>query len=769
MTILEVFLFGGFQAQRNGEPVRGFESRKTRALFAFLLLNQDRGELSRDTLAAMFWPESGEEAARQSLRQALYNIGRTVERGRRTRARGVVEGTSHGVRIAPGGGIWLDVREFERALDAGLDDGRCTNPLAVTTAVNLYGGDLLAGLRVDGCPEFEDWLLLQQERLRDRALAGLRCLVHFHHARGEMATGIQHARRWLEIDPLAEEAHRDLMRLYAHGGWRSRAVAQYEHCTQIMSVELGVPPMEETRLLYESLLAETAEGQEAGPVAEHAGPVIPLVGRRGDYARLRDIWGTVRSGEGRLTILRGAHGTGKTRLARSVLHDITTQGDATVLMSRCPDGPPAGCLQPLGELLESLAGGDQRCQAVLQDEAEEGSWAVLGHFFSQLDPVARDRASASWPEARTVLCGLMRRLAGRSWQDGAGLVLFLDDLQWWDAESLSFLAELVEDLAAVPLWIVGAMRAEEAAAVQEGLLARSGVPSGRLEVIDLAPLDDVAVVQVARSLVNQENAASLAALLRERTGGLPLQVTEWVNLLWDEGVLVHVDERSWALAEGFAAWRAGMPGSLGDLVARRLARLPASTRRLLVLAAVIGPTFEAEVLLASSEEHETVLSVGLEVLLERFLVRHAPRAWFESCRERDVVMWRRGVQSGRFEFSHPAIREHLYGVLDTRRRNVLHGQVAEMLALRPNGGGAAPLERIAAHHLKAGQVGRAATLLWQAARWSEERGLNQGAGMIARRALAARQGVAATGGDEGTPHLWEELEAISTRNGKETR
>ena len=114
-------------------------------------------------------------------------------------------------------------------------------------------------------------------------------------ARGEYERALPHARRWLEVDPLHEPAHRELIRLYAWSGDRAAALEQYRHCVRTLSQELGVAPLEETAALYEQvndgslapprrrLPRPPADARQAPPGAP---PELPLVGRAEALAAL---------------------------------------------------------------------------------------------------------------------------------------------------------------------------------------------------------------------------------------------------------------------------------------------------------------------------------------------------------------------------------------------------------------------------------------------------------------------------------------------------
>src|SRR5262249_52898993 len=137
-------------------------------------------------------------------------------------------------------------------------------------ATTLYRGDFLDGFYLDGSPAFEQWALLERERLRTLAIAAYQQLVDQSASAGQRDSAIAYAQRLLSLDSLHEPTHRQLMRLLAQAGQRSAALAQYESCRHLLDSELGVAPDETTTALYQQI----RQG-EGFVVAEQAGARAP--------------------------------------------------------------------------------------------------------------------------------------------------------------------------------------------------------------------------------------------------------------------------------------------------------------------------------------------------------------------------------------------------------------------------------------------------------------------------------------------------------------
>jgi DNA-binding SARP family transcriptional activator len=123
---------------------------------------------------------------------------------------------------------------------------------ALEEAVELYHGDFMAGFTLRDSPAFDEWQFFQTEALRGELAGALERLGDAYQSQREHERAIAHARRWLELDPLAEAAHRRLMALYEASGQRNAALRQYAECERVLQEELGVPPEEETQALYQT-------------------------------------------------------------------------------------------------------------------------------------------------------------------------------------------------------------------------------------------------------------------------------------------------------------------------------------------------------------------------------------------------------------------------------------------------------------------------------------------------------------------------------------
>jgi len=683
---LEIRLLGGFEVHREGMPVRGFESRRVRALLAYLATQAERS-FSREHLRDLFWPQAEEVRARSNLRQALYNLRSALGSKEDSHSPLLIDHRS--VRFVLSEETWVDVCSFSSAVAAlraapGRVRGGDVQELA--RAVQLYRGDFLDAFSLPDSPTFDDWLRLEQERLRETALGALRALVGEHLRRGHHDLGIQYASRLLRIDPTSEEASRQLMQLYTLSGQRNRALTVYENLVLLLDRELAVEPMAETSRLYQQILAEEmplcADTSRTHPGA----PLIPLVGRQEAVRQLTGQWRSVLQGRGRLTLVVGAEGLGRTRLIRTFLAGITAREQAVVLLGQGGERPH----QPLVEALDdALTGGGVEVIERLSKRpatSEDPSLAVLCPLLPHLARCVPDLprpAPGRGPGGEPPLSDLAAAAghflsllsAPTSSGEARAVILFLDDLDAGGWETLHLLSAVAAAVAERPVWLIGTCTGPPTPAEDPAGAPLPGAPWVKLERLSGEDL-----LSVGRAVSGPKEGPRLARFLALRSGGLPLAVVEWIHLLRDLDHLVPGADNRWQLRVSDQELAALTPENLDEVVAARMQLLPTSVRRLLTLAAVLGERFTAHLLQRVDEEHGAVVEACLEVMLERWLIRHRLGHWTAREREQDLALWSRGVRQGVFEFSHPAVRRVILATVSPERARILRERGQAVLA-----------------------------------------------------------------------------------------
>jgi len=724
MGFLNITTLGTFQIRLDGQNLTAFRTDKVRALLVYLAVEAARPH-RRDALAGMFWAERPDPAARNNLRQALYNLRQVLHEKDSGSPHLCV--TPSDIQFDPGGDYWLDTKEFSAHLAAprahhpgGLS--LCASCLEESrAALALYTGDFLAGFSLPGCPQFETWLLIQQELYHRQALEALGRLGSYYESCKDYHQAGIYAQKEIELEPWRESAHRRCMRALALNGERSQALRQYESCRAILMKEMGIEPSRETTDLFETIRAgrappvEVALPQTGIPsllppsVSISSPPSIPFVGFESELAQLDRHLAAALSGHARVTFISGEAGSGKTTLlAEFIRRSLGAHGDLLAVVGGCNAqfgyGDP---YLPFRQALHALTGdleGAQSAGIPGEENARRIQSALpflletilaqgpdMAGTFLPLDALSRgaqrlgertadalgkfearvaDSQSgqlALFDEFTRALVAISRRYP---------LILALDDLQWADQGSLSLFFHLARVLGEGRVLLVGNYRPEEIALDRNGvrhpmqtlvneLLARYG--EIRIDLSKSAGWDFVNAL--LDSEPNQLDAAFRRALF-ELTEGHPLYTVEQLRGMQESGGLIQDQSGRW-VSGAELDWEL-IPARVEAVIDERLARISDDCRAILDAASVQGETFSAETLAVVLGEGEVRI---VEQLSGELCHRH--RLVFAEGVERLGEATR-----SRYRFRHALYQRQLYQDLDPVLRVRLHQATGEALEKR---------------------------------------------------------------------------------------
>jgi DNA-binding SARP family transcriptional activator len=250
--MLRVKLLGALALEADGKPLELPASRRARSLLGLLAL--ERRTHPRGQLAARFWPDVLDESARTSLRSALSALRRTLGAD----ADRYLLASRDGVVLAGPDQVWTDISEFEQLVaEARFED-----------ALELCKGELLEDLD-------EDWVYERRDEHRARQVALLERMAAAAETAGDLAAAVALTRRQVALDPLAEEAHLELIRRLAENGDRSAALTTYSRLADRLAAELGIVPSAATRELVEQIRAGETTMQPVAPPRSDSPPAQP--------------------------------------------------------------------------------------------------------------------------------------------------------------------------------------------------------------------------------------------------------------------------------------------------------------------------------------------------------------------------------------------------------------------------------------------------------------------------------------------------------------
>ena len=426
-------------------------------------------------------------------------------------------------------------------------------------------------------------------------------------------------------------------------------------------------------------------------------PAAVFVGRERELSELLSGLGDARSGQGRLFLLSGEPGIGKSRLADRLASRARDEG-VRVLVGGCWDGAGAPAYWPWVQSLRMLIRGTD--EDVLRRQLGSGAEDIaqmvpdLRDVFPDL-PHARDVESES---ARFQLFDSTTSFLRRASQ-ASPLLVVIDDLHAADTPSLLFLRFLGSQLADAAIMVIGTYRDVELlpdAPLTDAVSEIARQPSTRL--LALSGLGEGSVREFIQSAAGVTPGPRLAAALARETGGNPLFLGESVRLLAAEGRLDEV--------AALQALHLPVPRGIRDVITRRMRHLPDATVEVLVLAAALGPEFSADVL-------RRVEGLPPEATLER--LGEAAMAGLIAAAPGSL---------DRFRFAHDLIRETLYDSLTPARRARLHRRIADTLEALHGAAPDAHVTELAHHFFEASRTGEAA---------------GEGAGAADRAAAYARE------------------------------
>jgi len=411
-----------------------------------------------------------------------------------------------------------------------------------------------------------------------------------------------------------------------------------------------------------------------------------LYGRDADKVVLLDAFGRARNGGTELLMIGGYSGVGKSSLVNEV-HGLILEA-----RGRYADGkyeqlrrePYLGLLEALRALVDEILSLPSADIALWRRSLLEAVGTV-GQAVIDVIPEVELVLGPQPPlpalghaEAQNRFQRVLARFIAAFARADQPLVLFLDDLQWSDSNTLGLLKLLLEDADTANLLVIGTYRSNEVSPAHPvGHFLRQ-VRKGAVSLTEreLAPLGESAVgALVADSLRRtQADVEPLVAAIMARTGGNPFFVDALLLTLAEQGA-VWLDRGAgrweWSLER---VEELGISDNVADLMVRGMARLAPETADLLQVAASIGATFELPTLAAAAERSPAQTAALLWPALRENLVEPMGARWRYGSLSEDGV-----VEGVGYRFCHDRIQEAAYDLLAPERQAERHLRIGRVL------------------------------------------------------------------------------------------
>ncbi len=621
-------LLGG--ATLFGIGLRHNLERKTAAVLALLALE---GEITRSKVAGLLWSDTDEERARANLRQCVHRLKKLIGN----------DLINSGERMSLNASLEVDTLTLEsRAFlgdDAGLIEVR---------------GEILGGLDFEDCPEFDDWLLVQRERWRTARVGAYRRALQNLDA----SQALEWAQEWVNLEPISEEAHRAVARVYQKRGNRALALQTILDLQALLGRELGTGLSNDSKGLQTMLERDESDLRNTSiDLPQNVLNPTLLVGRETEISILERAWRT-----GVNMVIRGVPGVGKSRLMQDFL---TNKTSFDLIEAR-----PGDALTPMSSLA--------RCLRHMVNETsvlEMPLWVKneLSRLLPELSLVAPTPIHSQADKLRffeAIFSVFKQRFA-------AGInALAIDDLQFMDAASFEAIQFSAERLQQIGIRTISAYRVGELNPDLETRIEAAAAIS-KLQIIDLNVLEQNALEQLLANL-SLDLPTDLAAKLQHATGGNPLYILETIRDLLEQGIL-HGNLEPLPL-----------PALVHKITSQRLERRSLQAQRIAQIAAIAGTDFSLE--LGAFVLDQSILDLQPALTeLETAQIMHGER------------------------FSHDLLLEGVQNSMALSVKRFLHRRTAEFL--EGNGDAA----RIAEHWLAGGNETLAIPWLLRAADDAQKR------------------------------------------------
>ena len=432
-------------------------------------------------------------------------------------------------------------------------------------------------------------------------------------------------------------------------------------------------------------------------------PATHLLARDAEMVRLREVREELLAGRGRLVVIPGEAGGGKSRLVEEFLreseqHDLViVKGDSVQMHQAIPLFPFRAIATQLNSWLKTQGRpthNTTKAQADSFDQLSNGSWGAPDS--TSVPP----QESQLGPESiRALTLEAIQRASQIRY-----MILCLEDIHWCDSGSLDLIELLALKLAELPVLIIATYRVEALAISEQergpfsATLHRLRQRSLMLELPPLKPFSEEQTRQfVSTAFFRNDFPPYLGHILHEETGGNPLFLFEVLELLREKGI-IYCEDGQWRMTGSIQVLRDIIPSTVEAVIRLRLDCLSEDQRTELQKASILGRRFPFPLWREISGRPEDDLVQFVEDYMNYQLVQ-----------EEDP-------HHERLAFTHAKIQEVIYANIRDLRRRRMHQRAAEVMEERLKGGDRVDPAELAQHYYHAADHRAALPYLIQSAR-----------------------------------------------------
>ncbi len=631
-----------------GLPVK-FHSKLERQLVAYCSFYDSLHD--RDDLASVFWAVESRASGRKNLSQLLWRVSQSL-------GQDIFAADRDTVQLEPSG-AQLDLAEVRQALSS---IGENHDSQIANFIINASQLELLKGFT-------DDWVFEARDQWQVELTAGLRKLEHLAENAGAFEDVIRLARAQIRLDPLNERANAAVIRTCLVLGRSSEARDHFEHFKQALK-DIGEVVSGKMRVLAERIQSGQSMSNIVPRASLEIGLGLPMIGRSLERERCLKALSEAKLGTGRIILIEGEPGIGKTRLLQSLTDDATWRGQ-NVLRATAQEFRQ---LEPYLVIQEMLTDnlGSLRLEA-LRSQIDEMWLQEAARVIPKLGAAKTSRLVLDdlydLQRLRESLIEILKTLAKIQ-----PIVIVIDDIQWADDASLELLVSLARSLETMPMALVIGFRSLEAREKPDVWQCIESLDRHAFTIrIQLEAFTRDKIKQLAQKALGINVLPEVVAHFEQVSQGNPLFVLETLKVLLETGAALE-DQQHWI--SRFQTMP--LPTGLREVVVSRLSRLEPQTLEVIQLAAAIGTSFDFELLQDLTQISTLALLDTLDALIRTGFLQE--------------------IEPG-FGFAHDQLRQTVYTQLPEVVRLQLHARILQTLKAR---GSDAP-EILATHAERANQ------------------------------------------------------------------
>lgn len=648
-------LLGKPEILMNGVPVK--LSRAKSKGIVFYLATQNK-EVSRDKLQLMFWPEFDGQTAQHNLNVHLSNIRKQLP--------GLIDSDSSYVRLSSN--VDVDVQRFE-----AIAESKSAAYSSYRIVIDLYRGDFLDGLVINGSEEFDTWKQTMQEYYLNIFVDGLLKAADHYHKEGQYKEELDVLHSALQASPLQEAIYRNIMQAHYETGDLLQVNAVYQRLKKVLEEEVGVEPTSESQLLYRSMLEySNVKDNSVHDRRKHfvmepqnepreSWDETAFVGMQYEMERLHD-----NARDGRISVLFGIDGSGRSRLMK----EFSGKWPGAVLYikghSVSEEIPYHAFINALAELFSGNAGSEIGRQAAKKLSSKR--WQMVRHLLDQ----AGDEPTVDWePPDKAALYSTLVFLL-KAIGSTTPMLLAVDDIETLGSHTTSLIAHLSIHCGNNVLFLLSTSPLR-----YRGALIETISDLRRMDKLDIIYMQGFSVDDVVQLLVNygKGSNALYAQWLWSIAGSNPYQLIEMIK------ASPKVPE-----GENWSDFPV-IPASITEYYELIKFSLSDDAKTVMNAAAVYGETFQYAVILEAGILSEQQCLDGLDELVSKTIIYP--------------------VDKKSYRFFTTIMRETIYNCISPSRKAWIHLKIAEAIENNRYLVDSEELYGLAAHHfVKSSQPAR---------------------------------------------------------------